>query len=340
MRQPAMFWEKNEGEDVRCFLCAHNCRIKPEKFGICGVRQNLQGKLYSLVYGEPIAAHLDPIEKKPLYHFLPGSSSYSVATVGCNFRCGFCQNWQISQLDKKAARAEGVPAVTPEEIIEQALFYNAASISYTYTEPTIFFEYAYDIAQLAHEKGLANIFVTNGFMGQQALEKIQPFLNAANVDLKSFNPEFYRRHCSARLEPVLDTIRRMKKMDIWVELTTLVIPGLNDSEKELNQIAAFIAQVDRHMPWHISRFHPDYHFNDYAATPVPTLHRAKQIGEQHGLKYIYIGNVADKSDTVCPQCGKTIIQRPISRNRPPALDEHACPQCQMPIVGVWELNND
>ncbi len=336
MKQQAMLGEKCQDNDVRCLLCAHGCRIKPGEFGFCGVRQNKDGVLQTLVYGEPIAAHLDPIEKKPLYHFLPGTRSYSVATVGCNFRCRFCQNWQISQLNKKDHRADGVPFVPPEEIVEQALIYKAQSIAYTYTEPTIFFEYAYDIARLAQDKGLANIFVTNGFMTRSALEQIQPFLNAANVDLKSFNDTFYRQTCSGRLEPVLQTIRNMKDLGIWLEVTTLIIPGINDSPAEIRDLTAFLAGIDPNIPWHISRFHPDYQFDNHAPTPLTTLQAAQKIGHEQGLRYIYPGNVSQDVNTACPECGQVLIKRRHYQVEKLDLTDHVCPKCQTPVAGIWE----
>ncbi|MBU1146830.1 MAG: AmmeMemoRadiSam system radical SAM enzyme, partial [Candidatus Omnitrophica bacterium] len=272
--------------NVRCNLCSHRCVIAPDKFGICGVRQNQGGKLFTLVYADVIASHVDPIEKKPIYHFLPGTFSYSIATIGCNFKCAFCQNWQISQ-----ARDIHGYELEPEKVIKEAKRTGCKSISYTYTEPTIFFEYAYDTARLAKEAGLSNIFVTNGYMTEEALKTIRPYLDAANVDLKSFREDFYKNMCQAHLEPVLNSIRAMKRSGIWIEITTLVVPGKNDSEGEFKDIAEFIAGVDPEIPWHISRFHPDFKYLDSFPTPVETLKKAEGIGKAAGLRNIHLGNV-------------------------------------------------
>ena len=236
MMREAMLWQALEGGRVVCALCAHRCPVAPAAFGVCGVRRNLDGKLFTLVYGDVVAAAVDPIEKKPLYHFLPGTKSFSIATIGCNFRCGFCQNWQISQASKKDGES-GTFELMPEDVVREALARGCRSVSYTYTEPTIFFEYAFDTARLARDKGLLNVFVTNGYMTAEALETIRPYLDAANVDLKAFNDETYKKVCKARLAPVLDTIRLMKASGVWVEVTTLVVPGLNDGEDELASIA-------------------------------------------------------------------------------------------------------
>ncbi|MBN2246560.1 MAG: AmmeMemoRadiSam system radical SAM enzyme, partial [Candidatus Aminicenantes bacterium] len=232
----ARLYKKEKNDDVTCFLCSHRCRIAPNKFGICGVRQNQGGILKTLVYGEVIAAHVDPIEKKPLYHFLPGSLAFSIATIGCNFRCPFCQNWQISQSNKKNGVSIPGESFLPSEIVKAAQRQGCKSISYTYTEPTIFFEFAFDTAKMAKEAGLGNSFVTNGYMTSEALEEIRPYLDAANVDLKAFNETFYRKMCGAHLQPVLDAIGTMKKLGIWVEITTLIIPGQNDDPGELKAL--------------------------------------------------------------------------------------------------------
>lgn len=290
---PALFYSREDDGALRCGLCAHNCLILPGQRGICGARENIDGRLYALSYGNIVAANIDPIEKKPLYHFLPRTLSYSVATPGCNFRCRFCQNWQIAQM--QATRPPGHRATRkrylPENIVRAARESGCRSISYTYTEPTIFFEYALDIARLARRQGLANVFVTNGYINEGPLKEIADYLDAANVDLKSFREEVYSRVCGGRLAPVLDTITRMHSLGIWVEITTLVVPGLNDDMQQLGQIARFIAGIDKGIPWHILRFHPDYKMMDAPCTPIQTLNRARSLAYSLGLKYVYLGNV-------------------------------------------------
>ncbi|HOK05566.1 MAG TPA: AmmeMemoRadiSam system radical SAM enzyme [Syntrophales bacterium] len=332
----AMLYERQGDGTVACRLCAHRCLIKDRKRGVCGVRENRGGTLYSLVYGAVVAENVDPIEKKPLFHLYPASRSYSIATVGCNFRCLFCQNADISQLPRE--RGEIVGRFTaPEVIVEGALRSQCRTISYTYTEPTVFFEYAYDVARLAVGKGLMNVFVTNGYMTAEALETIAPYLHAANVDLKSFRDDFYRSQCGARLEPVLSTLREMKKRGIWVEVTTLVIPGLNDSEGELREIAAFIADLGRETPWHVSRFHPRYRLRDREATPAETIYRAVAIGKEAGLKYVYSGNIpgGHGEDTFCSRCASPLISRYGFFVRETRLDGNRCLKCKTPLEGVF-----
>ena len=280
-----------EKKKVECYLCAHNCRIKDGKRGICQVRENRDGVLYSLVYGKLISRNIDPIEKKPLFHLLPGSLSYSIATVGCNFRCSHCQNYDISQYPRLHSGTIVGNDATPEEIVLSAREHGCRSISYTYIEPTIFFEFAYDCAQLAHESGIKNVFVSNGYTSPEATRKIAPFLDGNNIDLKAFTDKFYREVCGAKLGPVLDTINLMKELGVWVEVTTLVIPGWNDSDSELQEIARFIKSVDPEMPWHVTRFHPTFKMTDRGATPVSSLQRARQIGMAEGLKYVFVGNI-------------------------------------------------
>jgi pyruvate formate lyase activating enzyme len=336
MIKEAMLWRNREGAKIGCFLCAHRCQVTAGQFGVCGVRENRKGKLFTHVYGEVIAAHIDPIEKKPLYHFLPGTTSFSIATVGCNFRCPFCQNWQISQVTKKDKCFGDAQALSPEEIVRVAREQGCRSISYTYTEPTIFFEYAYDTAQLARNAGLANVFVTNGYMTDEALRTIQPFLDAANVDLKSFRGETYKKICGARIQPVLDSIRLMHELGIWVEVTTLVVPDLNDGDQELGDIARFIASVSPEVPWHISRFHPDYEYDQAPATPLETLRRACLLGKKAGLKYIYIGNVGGESEnTDCLQCGKVLLRRSGFSIKENKVRGGKCSFCGAPVAGVF-----
>ncbi len=337
MRKKAMLWEKLEGNKVHCFLCAHHCRINENGFGFCGVRQNIKGELYTYTYGKAIASHADPIEKKPLYHFLPGTYAYSIATIGCNFRCPFCQNWSISQVKARNEDIEGYE-MKPEEIVAEALRNNCRSVSYTYTEPTIFFEYAYDTAKIAKEHGLYNTFVTNGFMTAEAIEKIRPYLDAANVDLKFFNDDTYKKICGGRLQPVLDSITNIKKAGIWLEVTTLVVPGQNDSDEELRKIAAFLGAAGKEIPWHISRFHPDYKYLDSYPTPIETMERAREIGKEEGLKYVYLGNVYTRGETICPGCGNVLIERTgfgasMSER---FLKGGKCRKCGTSIEGVWE----
>ena len=305
----AMLWETREGV-VGCLLCAHRCRIPEGKRGLCGVRLNSGGVLQSLVYGKLISCAVDPIEKKPLYNFLPGSRSYSIATAGCNFFCDFCQNWQISQITRDGAEIPGEDW-TPEAVVAEAKSCGCASISYTYTEPTIFFEFAYDTALAAAREGLKNVFVTNGYQTPETVEKMAGAIDAANVDLKSFSDQFYRRLCKARLQPVLEAIRLMREKGIFLEITTLVVPGENDRPEELGQIAEFIASVSPEIPWHVSRFHPDYKHRGAGWTSSESVFEAAKIGLASGLKYVYAGNLPAGrfENTYCPACGAELIAR-------------------------------
>jgi pyruvate formate lyase activating enzyme len=336
MIREAMLWRRIEDGIAACDLCAHRCRIRPGAFGVCRVRENREGTLVTHAYGEVIAAHVDPIEKKPFHHFLPGTAAFSIATAGCNFHCGFCQNWEISQIPKDGGSVLRGRELAPAEIVRAARESGCRSISYTYTEPTIFFEYAADTAVLARAAGLANTFVTNGFMTAEALDAARPWLDAANVDLKAFRDTTYKRICGGRLEPVLETIRRMREAGIWVEVTTLVVPGLNDGEEELGGIAAFLAGVDVDIPWHINRFHPDFEYTDSRPTPAATLERAARIGTEAGLRYVYIGNVAGEAEvTSCPGCRKPVIGRQGFRVVFNRVADGRCPECGTPIAGVF-----
>ncbi len=334
MLKEALLYDKLDYAKVQCLLCAHKCVIADGATGICKVRQNKEGVLYSLVYGKAIAAHIDPIEKKPLYHFFPGSESFSIATPGCNFECGFCQNWQISQVSSESILSR-THNLSPQDVVELSLQEGCRSISYTYTEPTIFFEYAYEIAKLAKKKGLYNNFVTNGYMGKEVLLAIKPYLDAANVDLKSFREDFYKKMCKARLGPVLESIRYMKELGIWIEVTTLIIPDENDSDDELKDIAAFIADVGVDIPWHISSFHPDYKLENHKPTQLQSLQRAYDFGKEAGLRYVYLGNVLEGNETYCYNCFKTIIKRSyftISQNN---IKDSRCSFCGALIDGFF-----
>ncbi|HDL10139.1 MAG TPA: AmmeMemoRadiSam system radical SAM enzyme [Candidatus Omnitrophica bacterium] len=307
----ALFYDKLDNNNVKCRLCAHNCLIPEGKRGICGVRENRAGTLYTLVYSKPIARHVDPIEKKPLFHFFPGSLAYSIATVGCNFRCKHCQNYDISQYPRVSARIIGED-FSPQDVVANAKRYQCRSISYTYTEPTIFLEYAYDCARLAKLEGLYNTFVTNGYMNPEVLEYISEYLDACNVDLKSFSEKFYTEICGAKLKPVLNALKKMRKLDIWIEVTTLFIPGINDSQKEMQEIAEFIYnELGPHTPWHVTRFYPAYKMNHLPPEDVYKLKQAREIGIKTGLRYVYTGNVPGEEgeNTFCYNCGQIVIKR-------------------------------
>jgi pyruvate formate lyase activating enzyme len=287
----------------------HYCTVAEGHKGLCQVRQNRGGTLYTLVYGRTISQAVDPIEKKPLYHFHPGSDSFSIATPGCNFRCAWCQNWEISQRPRDQHLIGGQPA-SPEQIVAAAQRHGCRSIAYTYTEPTIFFEYARDTAMLARAAGLANVFVSNGYMTNEALDMARDWLDAVNIDLKAFREETYRRHIGARLQPVLDSLRRIKALGIWLEVTTLLVPGLNDDPQELKELTQFVRQeLGADTPWHVSRFFPSYRMTQTPPTPVTTLHRAEEIGRAAGLRYIYLGNVTEETNTFCSGCGQLLIRR-------------------------------
>jgi pyruvate formate lyase activating enzyme len=334
----ALFYEKLENDVVKCNLCSHRCpRIADMKRGICGVRENRNGTLYSLVYGRVIARNIDPIEKKPLYHFLPGTMSYSIATVGCNFRCGNCQNYDISQMPKEHGTIVG-QKMSPEEVVSAAKRSDCRSIAYTYSEPTIYFEYALDTAKLARKEGIKNVFVTNGYITPEALNKIAPYLDAANIDLKSFTDTFYQKNCGAHLQPVLESISLYKKLGIWTEITTLIIPTLNDTERELRQIAEFIkTAAGSETPWHITAFHPTYKLIELPRTTVKILRRTREIGLETGLRYVYEGNVLGENgeNTYCHNCQKILIRRfgyQILENK---IKDSKCPYCGTKIDGIY-----
>ncbi len=330
----ARLYEKLDGGKVKCFLCPQYCSISPGKRGICAVRENNEGTLYTLVYGKVAAKHVDPIEKKPLFHFYPGSHSFSISTVGCNFRCLHCQNYDISQYPKRNKDIPGAE-MSPEDVVEEAFNAGCESISYTYTEPTIFFEFAYDCARLAHQKGIRNVFVSNGYTSPDAIRLIAPYLDANNIDLKG-DDVFYKKIVGAKLQPVLDTIKLMKELGVWVEVTTLIIPDHNDSDDFLTFAAEFIKSVDPAIPWHVSQFYPTYQLLDKPRTPVSTLRRARDIGLRTGLKYVYEGNVpgAGGENTLCPSCGALLIERMGYLLTRVDMKDSRCQKCGIRIDGI------
>ena len=325
------FYDKLDGGRIRCKLCSHYCQLREGQTGVCGVNKNEDGRLVNLVYGKIAAIHIDPIEKKPLYHFLPGTKALSIGTVGCNMQCSFCQNWQISQVRK----VEQQDYVSPEELVRLARKYDSKSIAYTYNEPTIFYPYARDVALEARKFGIRNIFVTNGIESPEVIRDMKGIIDAANVDFKAYDEKYYRRELKAPFT-VRETIKLMKETGLWVEVTTLIIPGINDTPEHLEKIARFIAnEAGTDTPWHLSAFHPDYKMTDRPPTPVTSLEQAYEIGKRTGLKFIYLGNVGVRNITYCPHCGAPLIERVgyvILANR---IENGKCYQCKTPIPGVW-----
>jgi pyruvate formate lyase activating enzyme len=343
--RPALLWEPRPRGAVRCDLCAQRCIVRPGGHGICGVRVNLggtaehpEGALYTRVYGMAMSVAVDPIEKKPLFHFHPGSSALSIATVGCNFGCLQCQNHSISHWPRGRDRDVPVPGrfVPPADVVRAALESRSEVIAYTYTEPTVFFEYALDTARLAADRGLKNVFVTNGYLTAEAVALIAPYLHGANVDLKGHDDRVLRREVKAASAPVRRTIEDLFRRGIWVEVTTLVIPGSNDDDEQLRSIASFIASVSRDIPWHVSRFHPTYRMLDRPPTSASTLERAARLGMAAGLRYVYTGNLqtSEGESTRCPGCGALVIERHGFSVGRIGLRQGRCERCGATVAGV------
>ncbi|MDG5815622.1 AmmeMemoRadiSam system radical SAM enzyme [Chitinispirillales bacterium ANBcel5] len=331
----ATLYQKLSDKRVHCFLCAHHCKIAPDGFGICSVRQNISGTLYTHSFGKAIARAIDPVEKKPLFHFLPRTDTFSVAAAGCNFKCGFCQNWQISQVDEKSLERWGIE-LSSLQIVENALKENCQSISFTYTEPTIFFEYALETCRIAKERGVKTIFVSNGYMTPEAINLLLPYLDAINVDLKSISNSFYKTLCKASLSPVLKSLKIISQSDVWLEITTLLVTDENDSDQQLNELSSFIAnELGADIPWHISRFHPQYQITEKETTPVTRIQKAYEIAKRHQIKYVYLGNIAASNNTVCNNCGGVVVKREGYRVEYIALEDNKCNNCGKFISGVW-----
>jgi len=325
---------------ILCQACAHACKLGEGQYGICDVRKVKNGELKLLVYGLVAAANIDPIEKKPLFHVLPQSSVLSIGTVGCNFKCSFCQNHTISQYPQEHNHNIFGDEYSPEFIVKSALENNCKSIAYTYNEPIIFFEYTYDIAELAHKNGLKNIYVTSGYETKKAIDLLAPYIDAMNIDIKSFNDKFYQELCCAKLKPVLECVKYAYSKGIWCEITTLLIPTKNDSDEEIREIAQFIYDISPTIPWHISAFHPTYKLTDINRTPISTLHRAYKIGLDVGLKYVYVGNIDDEDceSTYCPKCKEKVINRcgNIGQHVMNKLGKNGtCKNCGYKIDGIW-----
>ena len=324
------FYEK-KGNKIKCLLCRHYCELKDGQVGVCGVNKNEGGRLVNLVYGKISAINVDPIEKKPLYHFLPGTTALSIGTVGCNMQCSFCQNWQISQVRQVADQE----VVSPEQLVQLAKQYKAKSIAYTYNEPTIFYPYARDVALEAKKYGIKSVFVTNGIESEVVVKDMKGIIDAANVDFKAYDENYYRRELKAPFT-VRETLKLMKEMGLWVEVTTLIIPGVNDEPAHLKKIAHFIAnELGTETPWHISAFHPDYKMRDRGPTPKETLEKAYEIGTKEGLKFIYIGNLGMLNVTKCPNCQVPLIERRGYQLISYKIVNGECYNCHTKIPGVW-----
>lgn len=331
----AINWRDGKEHAVKCFNCQHGCLINPDQKGLCQVRQNIDGKLFSLNYGKVISQNVDPIEKKPLYHFLPGTLAYSIASVGCNFRCLHCQNYEISQVGP----LEEIPGedISPWQIVNSAKSMNCKSIAYTYTEPTIYIEYALDVMNKAKENGLKNIWVSNGYFTKETFELIEPYLYAINIDLKFFTEENYDKVCGAKLKYVKDSLRRVAKSKVHLEVTTLIIPGLNDSNEEISRMAKFIRfDLGENTPWHLSAFYPTHKMNSTPVTPEERILEAVKIAKENGLNFVYAGNVKSSKyeNTYCSECGELLISRRGYIIEEKYRNKKVCPKCgeQLPFV--------
>ncbi len=327
------YYRYKDENNITCLLCKHYCTLKEGKNGICGINYNVKGELVNKTYSHPSAVHIDPIEKKPLYHFLPSSSSLSIGTVGCNFRCPFCQNYSISQ----TSSVDESVIYTPKDIVNIAKEHKTESISYTYNEPTIWYPYAKDIGILAQEMGIKNVFVSSGFESHEVLQDMHSWLDAANIDLKSFSHDYYKKVLKTDLDGVLESLVEFAKSDIWLEITTLIIPEVNDSEDEIHKMAEFISsKLGIDIPWHFSAFHPTYKMLDTPRTPLESLMRAKEIAKSYGIKYVYLGNIQNDSSTYCDKCGAKLIDRSGFSSTVLNMKDGRCLRCENEIKGVWK----
>jgi pyruvate formate lyase activating enzyme len=332
----ALYWTKNKDKTIRCELCPRRCVISNGKKGFCRSRKNIDGILYTLNYGQPVALHVDPIEKKPLAHVYPGTKSFSIATAGCNLRCKFCQNWEISQLDPENLK---VAYVSPQEIVRQAKISGSKTIAFTYTEPFIFYEYMLDIAKIAKKEGIDCVMHSAGFVNEKPLREIAPYIIAANIDLKGFKDKFYSSFCEGNVDAVLRTLKVLKDEGVWIEITNLLIPSANDSVEDLEQLCDWVVEnLGKDTPIHFSRFFPMYKLNNLSPTPLKSLLRAEKIAKEKGLKFIYIGNVPQRllESTHCPSCKKIIIQRVGYKVLKNSVENGKCPYCREEIPGIWD----
>lgn len=331
-----MFYRALDGERVECLVCPRKCRVADQERGFCGNKENRKGKYYTLVHSRPCAAHVDPIEKKPFFHVLPGSSSFSIATAGCNIECQFCQNWQIAQFRPEQVKSTFMP---PEDVVRRAKQSRCATIAYTYSEPVAFYEYMYDTAVVANKEGIRSIVVTNGYINEDPLRKLCEEVCAVKVDLKAFTEKFYRELCRGELHPVKETLRNLVRWKIWTEIVVLIIPGQNDNPQEIRDMCRWVyGELSPDVPVHFTRFHPAYKLQDLPPTPVPILERCVSIAKEEGLRYVYLGNVPghQAENTFCPRCGKTIVgRRGFAIIQKWVSAQGRCEHCGETIPGIW-----
>lgn len=334
--EEARYYRKLPDKQVQCLMCPRECILSEGQRGTCTVRRNVNGELQSLVYARPCSIHIDPIEKKPLFHFLPGSETFSLATAGCNLRCVFCQNWEISQTKPEDVQSE---MFLPEQLVDGALERKCASISYTYSEPTVFYEYMFDSSALAHKRGIRNVLITSGYMNQEPLRNLCAVLDAANVDLKGFSDKTYQWMASAKLQPVLDTLKTLKEKGVWLEVGYLVIPTVNDSPQEIQAMVDWVAKnLGPDVPLHFLRFFPQHKLTNLPPTPIATLERAYETARKAGMHYVYLGNVPGHkaNNTWCPQCGKLLIERTGFFTGENNIKNGRCRFCGRKIAGIWK----
>jgi pyruvate formate lyase activating enzyme len=334
-RHPALFYKKHEAREIECELCPRKCMVGDRERGYCGVRENHEGEYYTLVYGNPCSANIDPIEKKPLFHFHPGTYAFSIATAGCNLNCKFCQNWQISQFRPEQIKNMDL---SPEDVADQAAGYDCNSIAYTYSEPIVFYEYMKDCAIAGNERNVNSVMISAGYIEEKPLRELLPHLAAVKIDLKAFTEDYYDEICSGELKPVLDTLVVLKKSGIWFEIVYLMLPTLNDSPSEIRDLCRWIkGELGPEVPVHFTRFHPDYLLTNLPATPIESLEKAYEIAGEEGLDFPYIGNVYGHrgENTYCPGCGKVIVRRRGFKIEELSLDNGVCKHCGQAVPGVW-----
>jgi pyruvate formate lyase activating enzyme len=331
----AKYYKKLGEKKVQCQLCPHECRVADLERGTCGVRENKGGEYYTLVYGNPCSAHIDPIEKKPVFHYYPSTTAFSIATAGCNFVCKFCQNWEISQKRPEQVKTVKLP---PSQVIQIAQQRGCKTVAHTYTEPVVFFEYMLDCAIVGKEKGVPNVMISNGYILEKPMRELCKYLGAVKIDLKAFSEKFYHELCVGKLKPVLDVLSILKDEGVWFEIVVLLIPTLNDSKQEINEMTKWIVkELGPGVPVHFSRYYPTFMLKNIPPTPPETLLRSRKIAMDNGVKFAYVGNIiSDAENTFCPECGKLLIERMRFTSSVVGMKGNKCKYCNETIPGVFE----